>query len=255
MVGKSGKEAMSLRDHLNELRKRLFIVVIVVMIATAFAFMFRDWVMSFLLAPAQGFGGALESKPIFTEPAEMIGITMKVSLMAGFILALPVVLYQIIMFVSPGLTSRERTYVFAFLPGTLLAFCMGVVFGYYVMFPPALNFLFSFGTETATPLIRIGPYINLITSLLFWMGLIFELPIVMFLLARLGIIDDRRLARYRRHFIVVAFIAAAIITPTVDPINQSLVAIPIVVLYEAGIWLAKIAVRLRRSPKAEVKSV
>jgi sec-independent protein translocase protein TatC len=223
---------MTLRDHLNELRKRLFIVVIAVVLASIAAFVYREYVMDFLLAPAHGFGGAPDDKPIYTEPAEMIGVTIKVSLM-------------------PGLTRREKTYLFAFLPGLLLAFGLGVAFGYYVMFPPALSFLFSFGTETATPQIRIAPYINLITSLLFWVGLIFELPLVMFLLARLGVVSSRWLARYRRHAVVVAFIAGAIITPTPDPLNQALVALPIMVLYEVGIWLAKLAERLRRSVKAE----
>ena len=254
MLASQAIDGMTLRDHLNELRKRLFVVVIAVALATILAFVYREYVMGFLLAPAQGFGGAPDTKPIFTEPAEMIGVTMKASLMAGFVVALPIVLYQVIMFVSPGLTSREKAYLFAFLPGTLVAFGLGVAFGYYVMFPPALGFLFSFGTETATPLIRIGPYINLITSLLFWTGLIFELPIVIFLLARLGVVNSRWLARYRRHFIVVAFIAGAIITPTMDPINQTLVAAPIMVLYEVGIWLAKLAERLRRSVTAEAEA-
>lgn len=251
MLASQSLDGMTLRDHLNELRKRLFIVVIAVVLASIAAFVYREYVMDFLLAPAHGFGGAPDNKPIYTEPAEMIGVTIKVSLMAGFVVALPIVLYQVIMFVSPGLTRREKTYLFAFLPGLLVAFGLGVAFGYYVMFPPALSFLFSFGTETATPQIRIAPYINLITSLLFWVGIVFELPLVMFLLARLGVVNSRWLARYRRHAVVVAFIAGAIITPTPDPFNQALVAVPIMVLYEVGIWLAKLAERLRRSGKAE----
>ena len=143
------------------------------------------------------------------------------------------------MFVAPGLTSRERRYLLAFLPGAMIAFGAGVAFAYFVMTPPALHFLLTFGDDVATPMIRVSNIVNLMVRLLFWMGLAFETPLVIYLLAQLGIVNARMLARFRRYWVVVAFIMAAIITPTFDPVNQALVAVPLLALYELGVLLAK----------------
>ena len=245
---------LSLREHLEEFRKRLLISVIALVLTTVLAFVFHKYILRFLMRPAGGFEEIPGGQLVFTEVTEMVSITFKVSLLAGLVLALPVVLYQIVMFVAPGLTPRERRYLFLFLPGALLAFVAGALFGYYILFPPALRFLLSFGSDIATPMIRIGNYMNLIMMLLFWMGVVFETPVVMFLLARLGVLSSRRAAQYRRYAVVVAFILGALITPTFDPINQTLVALPIIALYEIGIWLTKLAERLRRQapvPAAE----
>ncbi len=168
---------------------------------------------------------------------------MKVSLVTGLVLAFPIILYQIVLFVAPGLTPREKRYLYGFLPGVLLSFAAGAAFGYYVLIPPAINFLINFGGDIAEPTIRIGNYINLVVMLLFWMGVVFETPAVMFLLAKLRVVSPQGFSKWRRHWVVVAFVLGAIITPTFDPINQTLVAGPLIVLYEVGIWLSKLAVR------------
>ena len=131
------------------------------------------------------------------------------------------------------------------MPVVALAFIGGVAFGYFVLVPPAIDFLLNWGSDIATPMIRIGNYVNVMVMLLFWMGVVFETPVVMFVLAKLGIVSWRGFARWRRYWVVVAFILGALITPTFDPINQSLVAVPLIVLYEAGIWLARLATRGR----------
>lgn len=235
-------EAMTLRDHLDELRRRLIIAVLFVVAATIAAFVFRDQILQFLLEP--GFGD-LDEKPIATEVLEVVGVTFKVTFMAGFVAALPVVLYQVVRFVGPGLTRRERVYLLLFIPGVVLAFVIGAAFAYYVLFPPAFEFLFNFGTVNVNPEIRVSSYINVVISLMFWMGLVFQIPLAMFALARLGVVTPRFLGRFRRYAIVLAFVAAAIITPTFDPVNQTLVAVPIIVLYEFGILLARVGRRLR----------
>lgn len=240
-------EAMTLRDHLDELRRRLIIAVIFVIAATIAAFVFRDQVLGFLLEP--GFGD-LDKKPIATEVLETVSVTFKVTFMAGFVAALPVVLYQVVRFISPGLTRRERVYLLLFIPGVMLAFLVGAAFAYYVLFPPAFEFLFNFGKANVDPQIRVSSYINVVISLMFWMGLVFQIPLAMFVLARLGVVTPRWLGRYRRYAIVMAFVAAAIITPTFDPVNQTLVAVPIIVLYEFGILLARIGHRLRGRGRA-----
>ena len=233
---------MTLREHLDELRRRLVFIVVFVVVATIVAFVFRNEIIRFLLEP--GFTRVGE-RPIATEVLETIGVTFKVTLMVGFVASLPVVLYQVIMFASPGLTGRERTYLFLLLPGVLAAFAAGVAFAYYILLPPALNFLFLFQGTVVDIQPRVASYINLITTLMFWMGVVFEIPIVMFGLARLGVVTPRWLGRFRRLAVVLAFVAAAMITPTFDPVNQTLVALPIIVMYEAGILLARLGHRLR----------
>jgi sec-independent protein translocase protein TatC len=241
---------MTLRDHLDELRRRLMYIVAFMVLAAIGAFIFRDAILEFLLEP--GFGDR-DEKPIATEVLETVGVTFKVVLLAAFAVSTPVILYQLIMFVSPGLTGRERLYLFLFLPGVLVAFGGGVSFAYWVLFPPAFDFLFEFGSANVDPEIRISSYISVITALMFWMGVVFQIPLVLFALGRLGVVTPRVLGRFRRYAIVLAFIAAAIITPTFDPINQTLVAVPIIILYELGIQLARLGQWLRNGPPAERK--
>ena len=208
------------------------------------------------MGPAQGFVDIPNQKPIYTDLTEFLGIAAKASLLVGLFASLPFVLYQVVMFVSPGLTRRERRYLYALMPVSLLAFVGGAAFGYRILFPPMVTFLLGFGSDIATPFIRIGTYVNLMISLLFWMGIIFETPVVLFFLSKIGVVTPAFLARNRRYAIVVAFILGAIITPTFDPINQSMVAVPIIILYEAGIWLAKLARvgRKRSSPELEMNT-
>ena len=237
---------MTLREHLDELRKRLIVVVVFVILAMIAAFVLRNPIIDFLLEP--GFAD-LDEKPIATEVLETVSVTFKVTLLVAFAASLPVVLYQVIMFASPGLTARERMYVFLFLPGVLIAFGAGVAFGYYVLFPPAFYFLFNFGAENVNPEIRIASYVNVLTSLMFWMGVVFQIPLVLFGLGRLGVVSSRWLLRRWRFAVLLAFVAAAMITPTFDPVNQTLVAVPIIVLYLFGILLARLGERLRRGKR------
>lgn len=232
---------LSLGGHLVELRRRLIISVATLVVATVVAFTVHPYIFDFLMGPAQGFESLRDQKLVFTQATEMIGITMKVSLMGGLVLASPVLIFQAIMFVAPGMTSKEKRYLFLLLPGAMLSFVAGAVFGYYVLIPPGIRFLLTFGSDIATPMIRIGNYINLVVTLLFWLGVSFETPLVMFFLSKIGVITPRVLAKQRRFAVVVAFILGALITPTFDPVNQSLVAIPIILLYEIGIWLARLA--------------
>jgi sec-independent protein translocase protein TatC len=167
---------------------------------------------------------------------------------------MPVLVYQGIMFISPALTRREKKYIYLALPWITLMFLAGVAFAYYILLPPATDFLLNFqgwspfetnGNDIARPEIKIDNYVSIVTRVLIAVGAAFETPVIITFLARLGIVKPATLSRMRRWAIVVAFILAAIITPTFDPINQSLVAIPLIILYEMSIWLAKIAYRRR----------
>ena len=231
------QEKQPVLSHLSELRKRLVRSVIAVFIGTIITFFFAPQIFEILKQPAG------DINLIFIEMTEMIGIYMKLSLVGGIMLAMPYLVYHVIMFVSPALTRREKRYVYFIIPWIALMFAGGVVFSYFILIPPATKFLLSFGADIASPEIRIVNYISLITRLLLSIGLVFELPVITTFLARLGIITSSWLASKRRISIIFAFILAAIITPTFDPINQTLVAAPLIILYEMSIWLAKLVQR------------
>ena len=242
----------TIMQHLAELRRRVLICVVAVIIGSAVAFAFFEQLIELLVRPARDLNLDDGGQLVFTEVTELLTTAVKVSFVAGLVLAMPIVLYQVVMFVAPGLTGRERRYLFGFMPGAMLAFVSGVAFGYFVLTPPALHFLLTFGGDVAVPLIRVSNIINLMIRLLFWMGVAFETPLVMYLLAQLGIVSARGLARFRRYWVVVAFILGAIITPTFDPVNQGLVAIPLLVLYELGILLARFAGRGRQKAETAI---
>ncbi|MEC7835676.1 MAG: twin-arginine translocase subunit TatC [Chloroflexota bacterium] len=238
-------ESQSLSSHLDELRRRLTWSAIIVVIFTAIAFIFHQQLLRLLMEPASGFPGVPNQKPVYTDLTEFIGIAMKASLLAGIFASMPFLLWQVSMFISPGLNSTEKKYLYILMPISVIIFILGAAFGYFVLFPPAVKFLITFGSDVATPMIRIGNYVSLMLSLLFWMGVIFELPIVLFFLSRIGVVKPSFLSKNRKWAIVLAFILGALITPTLDPINQTMVAIPVLVLYEVGILLSKIGARMR----------
>jgi sec-independent protein translocase protein TatC len=225
---------LSILDHLQELRQRLIKSVIAVAVASVIAFIFYEWIFYILKLPTEGLN------LIYIEMTEMLGTIMKVCLIAGIILAMPYLVYHGIMFVSPALTPKEKKYVYFILPWIALMFTGGVVFSYFVLIPPATRFLISFGSGIATPEIRVGNYISVVARLLLAIGIVFEMPVITTFLARVGVLKPKWLSDHRKTAIIFAFILAAIITPTFDPINQSLVAIPLIILYEMSIWLARL---------------
>jgi len=235
-ISKSAK--LTVIGHLSELRQRLLKSLIALAITTVISFIFRDQILGILLLPAPP---SITVQAI--ELTEMIGTYMKVSFASGIVLAMPYLIYQLLMFISPALTRKEKKYVYLILPWVVLMFIAGVAFSYFILLPPATKFLLTFGSNIVNIEPRIGNYISIVTRLLLAVGAVFETPVIILFLARLGIVTPKMLSRKRRHAIVAAFILAAIITPTFDPINQSLVAVPLIILYEMSIWLAKLVQR------------
>ena len=231
---------LSLTRHLGELRHRLIKSVIAVVITSIIAFIFAKQIFYILILPAGGIN------LIYIEMTEMIGTYMRVSLTAGIILAMPYLVYQFLMFVSPALSRQEKKYVYLTLPWIAFMFIAGVTFGYFILVPPATRFLITFGSDIATPQIKIGNYISIVSRLLLAIGLVFQMPVITAFLSRIGIITPKWLASKRKAAIILIFILAALITPTFDPINQSLVAIPLIILYEMSIWLAKLVQRRQK---------
>ena len=237
----SENKKLTIYGHLSEIRRRLIRCVIAVVITTGISFVFAEHIFKILILPAG------DINLIYVEVTEMVGTYMKVCLTCGIILAMPYIITQFLLFVSPALTRKEKKYVYLILPWIGLMFIAGAVFGYFVLVPPAMNFLLNFGGDIAVPQIKIGNYASFITMLLLTIGLIFEMPVVSTFLARLGVITPKWLADKRRGAIILAFVLAAIVTPTFDPVNQALVAVPLIVLYEISILLAKI-VRRKEEP-------
>ena len=230
-----GGPEMTIVEHLQELRGRLTICAIAMVIGTVIGLVFSNAVFGILLTPApNGF------KPVYIEMTEMFTSYFKVAIMTGAALAMPVFLWEIVQFINPGLTRRERRIVLTLLPLVFLFFVFGILFGFFVVLPFATRYLLTFST-VAVDYIRISNYIGFVTSVLFWMGLAFETPLVIFMLAKINIVDVHRLSRYRKYAILVVFVIAAAITPTPDPFNQTLVAVPLYLLYELGILFARFA--------------
>lgn len=236
--------SLPITGHLEELRRRLVISAIAITVAIGLSlFLLTNYLLLLLKSRAPGI------ELIYTSMTEMIGIYMKVSLYCGIALSLPFLAYQLIGFISPALTPKEKKYVYLLLPAVVVSFAGGVVFAYFVLLPPSLKFLLTFGSNIARPLISVGSYISLVTTLLFWIGIVFQLPLVITFLSRLGIVNPSWLAKNRRYAIIGAFVLGAIITPTFDPINQSLVAIPLIFLYEIGYWLGRLVYK-KKTPAA-----
>ena len=237
---------ITLTGHLQEFRSRLLKSIIAVVVATVVSFFITRYVLDIATMPIPGVD------LIYVNVTEMISVYMKVAIYSGIVLALPYIIYQGVMFVAPALKRNEKVYLYVLLPSVLLTFAVGVLFAYFVLLPPALNFLIEppFAQGIAEPQIRIESYISVIIKLVFALGLVFEIPIVIFFLSKIGVVNSQMLAKYRKFAIIGAFVLAAIITPTFDPVNQSLVAIPVIVLYEVGIWLSKLARREKKEPAA-----
>jgi len=231
-----GEKYLTLIEHLQELRYRLTVSAIAVAVGLAVSFYFSGSVIDFLRQPAEDKSDKF--KLIFTSPFENFTAYFKVSLVCGLGLAMPVIVYQALRFVSPGLRPGERRWLYFTAGGAAALFAAGVAFAYYIALPPALDFLLNFHSDLAEPNIRISSYIDFVTRLLFWTGVAFETPIVVMFLARFRVVSAGQLLRWWRYAIVLAFIIAAIVTPTPDPVTCTLVAAPIIGLYFVGVVLA-----------------
>ncbi|MDA8169480.1 MAG: twin-arginine translocase subunit TatC [Nitrospiraceae bacterium] len=254
---------MPLTEHLVELRKRLFVSLTVIMAAFIACFTYSESIFKLLLMPMSTYPKITLAYPfvkyitkpdppklVFLAPAEAFWMHLKISFIAGVIISIPVIFYQIWKFISPGLLTKEKKYVTPFvLSGTVL-FLAGASFCFLVVLPFALQFLLTYKTEYMTPMISIGHYMDFCLKFILAFGIVFEMPVVIVILTRMGIVSTQTLAKNRKYAVLLAFIIAAILTPTPDAFNQTLMALPIIVLYEVGILASRIFVR-RAKPVAE----
>jgi len=227
---------MDIWSHIEELRKRLLLALVGLIIATLISLIFADRVISYLTLPI----GGLENVQSI-EVTENVGVFMKVALLCGVILALPFISYQAMVFILPGLHPNERRWVYLALPLITIFFVGGVAFSFYVMLPAAIPFLTEF--LGVTTIVRLSSYMDFSLGLMFWIGISFLLPLVVFVLAKLRFVSASQLAKHWRIATVIIAIAAAMITPTVDPVNMGLLMLPLFLLYWLSVLFAFIARR------------
>ncbi len=226
----------------NRLRRRLLFVFLAFGIGAASTWNWKQEVFEFLLVPAEGmlspFG---DGAPVFTGPTAMLGATISLALRGGALVAMPVMAISIYTLLKPLIPQSPHHFIIIMVPVTLLCFIAGGAFAYFVMLPTGLGFLLNFGTDVAQPLITINEYLDLMFAMMFWLGVVFEMPVAMYLLAKTKVISYKKMTSLRKFVPVTAFILAAIITPTFDVLNQTMVAVPIILLYEFGLFWAWVA--------------
>jgi sec-independent protein translocase protein TatC len=244
------EEKQTFIEHLEELRKRLIISLIAVGIGFGISYIFSKEIFQLLMIPlikALPPGASM----IFTSLPEAFFTYLKVALLAGLFVASPVVLYQVWLFVAPALYSKEKKYVIPFVIFSTILFIGGAAFGYFIVFPYGFKFFMSFATDFIQPAPKLKEYLSFCSILLLTFGFVFELPLFIFFLAKLGVVDAGMLSRNRRYVIVGIFMLAAIFTPP-DIVTQVMMAAPLVILYEFSIVLAKIVGKKREAEEPPV---
>jgi len=229
---------MPLFQHLEELRTRLLICCLAVGAGFVACYFFSSRIFEILMRPwINAMPPWQPAKLIYTAPHEAFFVYMKVSFIAGTILAAPIILWQIWKFVAPGLYENEKRYMLPVILSSSLCFISGVLFGYFVVIPVAFKFFASFSSEYITPMLRTTEYLAFANKMLLCFGIAFQLPVFAFFLAKMGVLSADYLKRKRKWAIVLVFVAAAVLTPSPDIVSQLLMAMPLLVLYEASVWI------------------
>jgi sec-independent protein translocase protein TatC len=226
--------AMSLLGHFEELRDRLVRSFIVVLAATFIVAIFTTQIFDLLLAP---YGDRL----LVLKPTESIAVYFRVALTGGLVVAMPYLIYQVLMFILPGLAEDEKKYIIWGVPSATLLFLIGVAFAWFLMLPTAINFLKTWQPEIFIQQWQSREYVPFVLSLTFWIGVSFEIPLIIFIMAKVGLVTPKFLMQQWRFAIVIVAIIAAMITPTIDPFNMALVMLPLLSLYGLSILFAYLA--------------
>jgi sec-independent protein translocase protein TatC len=232
-------KVLTIIEHLEELRTRVMWSAIALVVGVGVSIWpLTKYTIHFLVIPAQ------DTRPDFKlhqfQLLDYWSTYFRVSLLLGIAIAMPMIMYQVLAFIAPGLTKQERRWLYPIVIGASLMFVLGMAFGYYAELPPALKFLLDPKNSDVEPTIGVQTYIDTVTRLLLITGLVFEMPFVIMGLAKIGVVTSRRLLGWWRYAILFAVVLAAIVTPSIDPVTQLVVAAPILVLYFVGVGLAKL---------------
>ena len=227
-----------LKPHIADLRKRLTISTITVVVMFFACFTFYEPILEWMMAPVKH-ALPVGTSMIAVEIQETFFTAMKVAFFAGFIISLPVIFWQLWLFLAPGLYDHEKKLVVPFVFFATLMFLLGAAFAYYIVVPIGFDFLIAFGNSVVSVLPSIGKYVGFFTKLMIGFGIAFELPVITFFLAKIGIVNDQMLKDFFRYAVVLIFIISAILTPP-DVISQVLMAAPLLILYGVSIYIAKV---------------
>lgn len=237
--------------HLRELRKRFINSLAAAAAGFGVAYYYSEELYRILTKPLMSAMPAGQNFLVFTGVVEPFFIYIKVGLAGGVVLASPVILYQLWAFVAPGLLETEKRWFISILFSSIVLFVGGVIFAFFIVFPFGFKYLLSFSSEGLRPMLSMSAYFSLVTRLLLAFGAVFQLPLAMLVLARIGLVTARQLLSWWRYAIVLIFIAAAILTPTPDIFNQLLMAGPLLVLYALGVIVALIFGKKKEKPAEE----
>ena len=221
----------------QRVRRRLFLVFLTFSIGAASTWFYRVDIFTFLLIPAGGALSPFDGQPVYTTPTGMMASTIGLAIKGGAVVALPVATIGILTMLRP-LTGRYWRFLLIFTASVMLCFMGGATFGYYILLPTAMQFLLHFGAGIAVPMIDIAEYLAMFMAIVFWMGVIFVLPPAMYLLTKLRLVEYRTLRKIRKFVPPSALILAAILTPTFDVVNQTMMAVPMMLLYEIGLFVS-----------------
>lgn len=257
-------EKMPLTEHLSELRKRIIISLSALAAGFIASFGYSENLFSIITLPLKSEMHLSTSYPffsmaaskikntslVFLAPAEAFWMHLKISFVAGIIFSLPVTFYELWKFVSPGLLPSEKKYVTPFVIMASLLFLFGALFCLMLVLPFAIGFLLTYKTEGLTPMLSVGNYVDFCLKFILSFGAVFELPLIIVFLTRIGVVTTGTLAKNRKYAVLAAFIISAVLTPTPDAFNQTLMAIPIIILYEAGILVSRFVGRKKADKMA-----
>jgi sec-independent protein translocase protein TatC len=250
---------MPFTEHLGDLRKHIIISLIALIITFIISFNYSEYIFRFIMFPLKytlDFSvknmylhfvpqdKLQDTKLVFLAPAEAFWMNIKVAFVSAFILALPVIFYQLWKFISPGLLQKERKYLIPFIFSATGLFLIGAAFCFIIVLPFAMGFLLTYKVgDFLIPMLSVDRYVDFCLKFILAFGIVFELPVVIVFLTRMGLVTPKTLAKNRKYAVLIVFVIAAILTPTPDAFNQTLMAIPMIVLYEAGIIVSRIFVR------------
>lgn len=233
----AGDKELSLLEHLIELKNRVIVAAVAVVITTSLAFIYATPIIRFLLLPSG------QQRLVSFSPTENFSTIFQVALMSGIALAMPVLLYEAYAYVDPALLPNERRFLRLMIVPVLILFVTGMAFCYQFLLPPAIEFLINFGGEVIENQLRASEYLSFVTTYMLAMGLVFEMPMIIFAVVRVGLVKRSVLTKARRYVFLGCFVIGAIITPTPDPFNQTLVSLPMYLLFELGLLLARLGGR------------
>ncbi len=230
-MAKEDQKEMSFIEHLEELRKRIIRCLIFILVFSIAAYFFSEWIIDFIARPVE--------RLYFLDPTEAFAMRIKISIIVGIILSIPVIFYHLWQFVVPGLFEKEIKLVIPVVISSTIFFIIGACFCFFLVLPLGIKFLLGFGTEKLSPMIKIGSYVSFVSYMTLAFGVVFELPVVSYFLGKVGIITSRTLAKGRRYAFVAILILASFLTPP-DLFSQIMLAGPLYILYEVSILVVKI---------------